>query len=162
MLIPAILALTLTGCLGYRLGSTLPPNIRSVYMPTIVNETTEPLLEIETTRALKRELRKDGTLRLAQAEDADSALRVQLVRYSLQPLRYERGRARTVSEYRLSMRAEISFERLDTGEILVERTVKGESTFTTTGDLTSSKQASLPAAARDLAHNIVEVVVEYW
>jgi len=161
-LIPVFVLLSLSGCLGYRLGSTLPPGIRTVDVPTFINDTAEPLLEIETTRAVMREFRKDGTLRVTRGENADSVLHVRLVRYALQPLRYERDRARTVSEYRLSMRAKITFERADTGEILVKRTVKGESTFATAGDLTSSKQAALPAASRDLAHNIVECVVEYW
>ena len=38
----------LGGCLGYRLGTTLPPGIRSLHVPTFVNLTGEPGLESET------------------------------------------------------------------------------------------------------------------
>lgn len=150
------------GCLGYRLGSTLPEDLRTVHVPACVNETSEPLLEIETTHALMNELRRDGALRVTGASEADAVLAVRLVQYRLEPLRYERGSRRTASEYRLALRARLEFTRAATGEVLVERTVKGESTFTASGDLASEKRAALPAAAKDLARNIVESVVEYW
>ena len=150
------------GCLGYRLGSTLPPGIRTVHVPTFVNETSEPLLESETTRAVLSELRKDGTLRVVREGDADSALTVRLVRYELQPLRYERESARTVTEYRIQLRARILFEDTATGKVMVNKVVKGETTFTLSGDIASEKEAALPAAARDLARNIVENLVEFW
>ena len=55
------------GCvgLGYRLGSSLPPDIRSVYVPVFVNRTGEPRVETEATRAAKQEFQRDGTLHLA-------------------------------------------------------------------------------------------------
>ena len=41
-LIPALMLAA--GCANYRLGSTLPPDVRTVYMPTCLNQTDEPLL----------------------------------------------------------------------------------------------------------------------
>ena len=57
------LAVALTGCAGYRLGTMLPPDIQSVAVPTFINRTSEPLLESETTRAAIREFQQDGSLR---------------------------------------------------------------------------------------------------
>lgn len=163
MLLPfALAALLAAGCLGYRLGTTLPPDIRTVYVPACVNETAEPLLEMETTHALLSALRRDGALRVTGATAADAILGVRLVQFRLDPLRYERGSRRTVSEYRLELRARIELTRAATGETLLERTVKGETAFALAADLASDKRAALPAAARDLARNIVESVVEYW
>ena len=59
--IGAALTLLLTGCTGYRLGSMLPPEIKTVYVPTFANQTTEPLLEMEATDAVIVEFQQDGS-----------------------------------------------------------------------------------------------------
>jgi len=150
------------GCVGYRFGSTLPPGINSVHVPTFHNRTNEPLLETQTTGATKQELQKEGSLRVTGKSNADAVLEVTLTRFILEPLRYERDRAKTTDEYRMRIRAELIFKRLRDGHVLSKRTVEGEATFDPAGSLTSAKRAALPVAARDLAHDIVESVVEYW
>lgn len=157
-----VLVIGLSGCVGYRLGTSLPPGINSVHVPTFVNHCGEPLVETETTKAAIQEFQKDGTLRVADADKADAILEVTLVDYKLEPLRYEKDEAKTTKEYRLKITADIVFKRILTDEILVEKQVEGESTFEPAGDLTSSKRSALPEAAGDLAHDIVESVVEYW
>lgn len=154
--------LTLSGCVGYRLGSTLPPGIDSVYVPTFINETGEPMVEVEATRAAIQAFQKDGTLRVLDREMADAILNVTVVDYELKPLRYQRDKNKTTQEYRLTLTAEVSFERTEDGEVIISRRVKGEADFEPGSDLSSAKRAALPQAARDLAHDIVECVVEYW
>ena len=156
------LAFGLGGCFGYRVGSSLPSNIRTVHIPPFINRSSEPQIEIETTRAAVQEFQKDGTLRIADAETADGILTVQLTQHTLEPLRYEKDHARTTSEYRLRISAHIIFRRRGVKEPMVDRYVAGETTFVPTGDLTSAKTSALPAAASDLAHQIVKNVVEYW
>jgi len=150
------------GCAGYRLGSTLPPGVKSINVPTFVNKTREPQVETEATNAALREFQKDGSLVLTTAEKADAILNVTLVKYSLVPLRYQKDRAKTTREYRLKLAADIVCTRASTGEVLVKKRVEGESTFEPLGDISLSKRDALPEAARDLAHDIVESVVEYW
>lgn len=154
--------LCISGCMGYRLGSTLPPGIKSVHVPTFINMCGEPQVETETTMAVIREFQKDGTLRIKGAGQADAILKVTLVGYKLEPLLYEPDQAKTTKEYRLKITADIIFSRTQTKEILVKKRVEGESTFMIAGDISSSKRSALPGAARDLAHDIVESVVEYW
>ena len=150
------------GCVGYRLGSTLPPGVASVYVPTAVNGTDEPQLETAVTRAVIREFQRDGTLKIAAAGEADSQLDITLVRFDLEPVRYERDQVRTTREYRMRITADIVFTRPDSGETLLNRRVQGDTTFDFFGDLASSKVQALPQAADDLAHDIVETMVEYW
>ena len=157
------LVLALSGCAGYQLGSTLPPGIESVYVPTFVNNTKEPQIETDTTRAAIQEFQRDGTLRVVGRDRADTMIEVALTGFSLEPLRYSRNRALRTEEYRLRITAEIVFTRLGAEEtVMLRKTVEGENTFEFTGDLSSSKRAALPRAAEDLAHDIVESVVEYW
>lgn len=150
------------GCAGYQLGNTLPPGIKSVYIPTFLNRTNEPEIEVRTTSLAIQEFRRDGSIRVVDAEHADARLEVTLLSYELYPLRYERNDARAADEYRLIITAKAVFRMADTGKVLSENIVQGESTFVLSGDLSSAKLVALPNAARDLAHDIVESVVEYW
>ncbi|MDP6524395.1 MAG: LptE family protein [Kiritimatiellia bacterium] len=155
------LAATLTGCAGYRLGSTLPKNLRSISVATFVNEAGEPLLETETTSAAIREFQKDGTLQVV-GDSADLILKVTLSDYSLQPIRYDRDREKRTNEYRMIIRAKIECRVAKSGEILVSKNVAGDTTFSLVGSLSVAKRDALPATAADLAHDIVESIVEVW
>lgn len=159
----ALLALSLgaAGC-AYRLGSTLPPGLSSVHVPTVVNRTDEPQVERDVTRSLVQEFQRDGTLRIAEAGAADSRIDVTVSGFKLLPLRYERDAAKTAREYRLLLEADFVLRRTRDDTVLMQRRVQGEATFTFAGDMATSKRSALPEATRDLAHDIVEAVVEFW
>jgi hypothetical protein len=154
----------LPGCMGYQLGSMLPPDVRTVYVPTFINQTDEPLIETETTRAAMQEIQKDGSLKLARApENADAILKVTLLEYNLNALSFDATKKTTANEYRLTMFASVVMTRRSSGQVIAEnQKVKGEITFPISGDFSSSKQRALPLASQDLAHNLVEAIVEAW
>lgn len=150
------------GCAGYRLGSALPPGIETIHVPAFVNQTGEPQLESVTTSLTIQEFQRDGALKVTDPERADVTLAVTLVSFELEPLRFEKDNTRRTREYRLIIGADIVLKQSGAEGTLLERHVKGDTTFILTGDITSAKRDALPDAARDLAHDIVESVVEYW
>ena len=158
----AVLLLALAGGCGYRLGSSLPRDIRTVCIPAFVNESGEPLLETVATREALQALQNDGTLRVTDAASADTLVRVTLVRSTLEAIRYDKTDTKAAAEYRLKLLASVTFRRVRNDELLSETLVEGETTFEPLPDLPSAKAAALPAAARDLAHKIVESVIEFW
>jgi hypothetical protein len=152
-----------TGCTSYHLGSALPPNLKTIYVPTFANETGHPQLEFDTTSATLREFQKDGTLKVTSQDQADAILETKLVRYELVPLRYRSDQRTTANEYRLILTADVVLLDGRTRKVLMQTSgVIGESTFLATSDLQAQERNALPTAARDLAHHIVETVVEYW
>jgi outer membrane lipopolysaccharide assembly protein LptE/RlpB len=159
-----ILVLGLTGCAGYRLGSMLPADIKTVYVPTFVNRTTEPMIEIDCTAAAIRQLQQDGSLKVVgQVDQADAILDVTLRKFELEPLAYSETEKTTANEYRMRLTASVVLRRTMPDQIVVDAPgVQGESTFFVTGDFTTSKQQGLPPAANDLGHSIVEQIVEAW
>lgn len=157
-----ILCASLTGCAGYRLGNTLPANIKTVYVPTFINQTGEPMVETEATKAAIQELQMEGSLEIAGQDVADTILEVTLVKITFQPLGFEKDSRKTAKEYRLYLYADVIFKKAKTNEILSKKKVVGESTFFPTGDLAAAKRLTLPKTSKDLAHRIVEAVVEYW
>ena len=159
-----MLAVLLTGCGTYRLGSMLPADIRTVYVPTFINNTTEPLIESEATQAAIQELQKDGSLRVVSTpEEADTLLVVTLINYELTPLKYETDLNTTADQYRLTLTAQVVLTRRTTNKVVAESPgVQGEADFPINGDFTTSKATGLPTAAQDLAHNIIGAIVETW
>jgi len=158
----ALVLLILPGCVGYRLGSTLPPDVKAIYVHLFINKCNEPLLEIDTTNATIAEFQKDGTLRIVPKGEADVLLETTLNGMTLTPLRYSQTDKVKPNEYRLTLQVSFVLKRAKTREIMNEASVVGESTFVFVGNLNSSKRAAIPAASEDLAKRIVEKVVETW
>ncbi|MFN2350712.1 MAG: LPS assembly lipoprotein LptE [Kiritimatiellia bacterium] len=157
-----LLLLTGCGCVGYRLGSTLPSDIRSIFIPIFANLSGEPLVEFDLTNTTIEEFQRDGTLQIARMDEADIVLRCTLTRISLDPLRYDRGDRSTPNEYRLRLDVNYTLQRRSTRERVSEGTVSGETTFVFAGNLTLAKKNAIPRAAEDLAKNLVQAVVEVW
>ena len=69
---------TTTGCTPLVRERTLPPSIRNVYIPMILNRTSEPAIEEDLTVALQEEFLADGRLNVTSEKNADAILRVTL------------------------------------------------------------------------------------
>ena len=161
----AVVAFGLSGCAGYRLGSMLPPDIKTVYIPTFVNKTKEPQLEVETTAAVREEIQKDGSLQLANENEADSILDVTLINFTLDPVSYrkESSNLTAARQYRMTITVSYTLRRRSDDSIASESpALSGDYVFELIGDLSSSKLRGLPNASADLAHKIVERLVETW
>lgn len=159
----ALLLLLAAGCAGYRLGSMLPADIRTVYMPTCVNQTTEPLIEQEVTQAILAQLQMDGSLRVAPEGTADTLLEVTLTKFWLDPVAYARGASSTANQYRMSIRAAFVLRRRSDRSVVAESPgVIGWHDFDFTGDMTSSKAVALGPAAEDLGRRILNRIVQTW
>lgn len=157
-----IIGLLLTSCSSYRLGSTLPPNLKTIAVPVFDNQANYPQLEIESTTATIQEFQRDGTLKVVERQNADLILEVKLVRYGLMPLRYAHASSVSATEYRVLIQAEIKLTQRNGNVMFDQMKVRGESTFQFAGDIATAQRQALPQTARDLAHRIVEQVVEVW
>ena len=154
--------LALGGCV-YQLGSSLPRDLKTAYVPTFVNKCGEPQAETRATSAAIAEFQKDGTLRVVKsAAQADLVVDVTLIKCKLDPVSFERNDPGTTKEYRLVLGAEVVVTKTKDKQLLTKKTVEGEATFAAGSDLSTSKRSALSPAATDLAHKIIESVVEAW
>ncbi len=153
-----------SGCAGYRVGTMLPPDIRTVFVPTVENRTDEPLIEAEVTRAIISQIQLDGSLRISNdPAQADAVLNVTLRDYRLVPVSYQKRQQAQPTEYRIILTAAFAMTENRTGKVLAQSSrAEGDSTAPLSGDMSSAKRAGLPDAARRLAHDIVEKMVETW
>ncbi len=156
-------ALWLFSCGPYRLGTTLPGHLRTVYVPTFENETYEPGIEMDITDAVITRFRRDGNLRPVAEDEADTVVSGKIIGWDRRVLGYTGRDESDVEEYRLYVNAVINFRERSTGEDLIRgQKVQGYTDFYLEGDLPSAEEAARPRAYQDLARNIVDVVVSIW
>ncbi|NIT66870.1 MAG: hypothetical protein GWM93_09360, partial [Gemmatimonadetes bacterium] len=77
-------------CSGYRLGPAKPQllsHIKTLAIPTFVNETLEPRLAVPMTNATIKAFMSDGTYKIAQRDSADAVLVVEIKETSRSPFR---------------------------------------------------------------------------
>jgi len=155
-------SLVITGCAGYRLGSSLPAHLKTVFVPAFLNQTAEPMLETTATAHTLEALQNDGSLAISNQDGADTLLKVTLLELTLEPVRYETGSRKTAEEYRMQIHAQYEFVEQRTGETLLKGKVFGETTFEPGDDIATAKRAATPEASRNLARQIVKSVVTFW
>ncbi|MFH1037899.1 MAG: LptE family protein [PVC group bacterium] len=158
-----VVILAPAGCGPYRLGTTLPPHLQTVYVPTFENTTFEPGIEVDVTDAVITRFRQDGNLRPVSRDQADTVLEGEITGWNRRVLDYTGEEENEVEEYRLYVTAVITFRELATGETLVSnQRVRGYTDFYLEGDLPTAEEDARPRAFKDLARRIVDQVVSIW
>ncbi len=168
----AAAALLLSGCASeYQLGTTLPEDCRDVYIPAILNESGEPRAAVELRRALEKEIRREGTLRIVNDEaSATVRLDVKVKEYKQEATAYNRTSTQSPTEYRMALVANVAFVKLpraaagETAErpIYGPKNVRGTETFSGGSDAVANKMSCLPKTAKNLAETIVDGCVGAW
>jgi len=150
----------LIGCAGYRMGTLLPEQYKTISVPMFKNATNQPNIESLATNAVIEQLNVDRTLRVV-GRDSDLLLESTIARYVRTPIRYAGGTR--PQEYRLIITVSATLRDVREGEDLwANRAISGNFEFPAGGDLHSSERAALPMVMEDLAHDIVEAIVEGW
>jgi len=173
-LFAACASAALPGC-GYKTGSLLPPEIKTIYIDNFKNavdidkEVTEemrytlyrPGLENEVTNVIADRFIFDGNLRLADKDKADLILSGELVEYRQEALRYDSDD--NVEEYRVKVVVDVRIKDTSKDELTWEESgFIGESTYMTTGRFVVSEDTAREDALQDLARRIVERTIEGW
>lgn len=159
-----ILALTgISGCGSYRLGTTLPANMKTVFIPTFKNSTYQTGIEIDITNEVIQRFRIDGNLQPVSRQEADTMLLGEITGWDRQVLSYRGDTEEVVEEYRLYVHARITFKDIRNGKTLIsQQPVQGKTDFFIDGTLADSEERARPDAYEDLATQIVDAVVSFW
>jgi len=165
------LALSLgNGCLGYRLGSMADPQLKTIAVARVDNDTDEPRVSAYAASRLRSRLVTDGALRLVESSDADCILKARVRSYAVSSV----GSAKLpsadpgqqlymTSVWRVTVTVEYSLvaPRGDK-PLIAPRTVNGAAEYTDLIDLDVVRQDGLRQALYDAAGKIVRDVTEKW
>ncbi len=160
--IAALLALAVCGCAGYRLGPSngVLAGDKTVAIRPFVNQTMQPRLGDALTGALRRNLQRDGTYRLATHGPADIILSGVITRYNRHELSLLPNDVLTAQDYRVNATVLVTAREASTGKVIFERSVNGYTLVRVGSDLTSAERQALPLLAEELAQNVTALLVD--
>ncbi len=158
--------LQLCAC-GYTLvgtgASALPPNVKTVYVPTFVNDTTTVGVEQTLTNAVLRELSARGRLKPAtDRTQADALLTGRLTSLAVSPVRFDdQGVA---VEYQVTVTAHLTLvEKATEKPLFTEPAFVFRQPYTVPGSSKSyydREREAIEALARPFAQSLVTTILE--
>ena len=152
--------LALGGCYGFA-GGGLPPSIKTVAVLPFDNQTPEPTLTQEISRAVREAVERRLGLRQSAETQADAVVRGSITRYEPDlPVAYTGGDSSRVTVTRREVQITVSVEILDQkqGKALWQR-----NGLVVRGDYDSGQEAEgRRKALDDLVVNIVDGAQSQW
>src|SRR5260370_8754248 len=103
----ALPCLILSGSFGYHSGPAKPYYLRDVHtiaIPTFVNKTLLPRMEVLVTDTVIKQFQQDGTFRIGSGGSADATLKGEIIRISKSPARSVTGNILSTTAFNLSIR----------------------------------------------------------
>jgi hypothetical protein len=162
-----VLLVSLASC-GYGLthsGGIVPEGAKNIAIPTFINDTNEPYVDVEVTKAAANEFVHDGRLNVVGPESADLILRGKVAKFEMIPQSYDVNSY--VQQYYISIVVDISIEDVKTHKIILQEkglnSVFVASYAVSIGDITSTKiakQAAIIQASQDVASTLRSRVLE--
>ena len=154
----------LCGC-GYRIGSLMHPQIESIAIAPVVNETVAYNLAPQVRSLLCETFQQDGSLQLRRESNADCILyaRVTSIKFSSVSWSSTYDDENFVpTEWSVSVT--IEFTVVIPGDLkpLVRGTATGSANFMTGADMEAGRANGIRLAAFAAAKNIVHQVTEGW
>ena len=148
------------------MGSMAHPQLKTIAISTIRNDTREPLLtELARTQIAAR-FQSDNSLKLVSKEEADCILYVRIVSAVNSMSRYNPGYEEDVyrpAEFHMNLTAEMEVLIPGRSEPLIsKRTVSGGANYQYNVDPQVGKYYGLRQACFDLGGDIVEYTTEAW
>ncbi len=164
VLIGFVLFIGLSAC-GYGLqgrNTSLPPEIQTITIPTMVNQTLEAGIESVFTEAVIREFNLDRRLKVVREKHADSILTGSIQDFSISSISYDT--AGLALEYRAQVTVGLILRRVDTREILWEApALREHDEYRASSDVLTNegrKEEAIEEIARQLAETIHDLIVE--
>ena len=154
-----IAALALAGCANYRWTSPVPADMQTVTVPTFRNESNVLELGAVATRQVLREFQREGTFKIASADDAAIEVQGVIKAATVGRIYFKREMAMRAYEQRLTVSAEVSFIDRRNGKVMVNnRKYTAETTYFSDADMATARRDASGRAAEDLARQIVDDV----
>jgi len=153
-----ILCLVLCGGCGYQLvgkGTHVPSGLNSIAIPTFVNQTFEPGIEVPFTQGFLREFIHDRRVKVLDRGEADSILEGVIKSFSIYSISYDQSGL--AMEYQTTVVIDLTLRKRN-GEILwTERDLSETRWFRTSFNILTSesnKAAAIQQIGRFVAERI--------
>jgi hypothetical protein len=136
--------------------------MQTVTVPTFRNESNVLELGAVATRQVLREFQREGTFKIASADDAAIEVQGVIKAATVGRIYFKREMAMRAYEQRLTVSADVSFVDRRNGKVMVNnRKYMAETTYFSDSDMATARRDASGRAAEDLARQIVDDVTSY-
>lgn len=158
----SILALTLAGCAGYKLGPTNGNSAgsRSVRIQPFTNRTHEPRVTEYVAISMRKLFQQDGTFRLETSGSPDIVISGEITRFLRTGLSYDPNDVLTPQEYTLILTARVLAVDVNSGKTILDQDVSGFTYIYVGNDQSSAERQAIPLLADSVARNTVSALVD--
>jgi len=146
-------------------GGVVPEDSRTIAILAFVNDTNEPYVDVEVTKAVVDEFLADGRLKVVSSEAADLVLKGSVTKFDMTPSSYTTDNY--VQSYTVGIGVNVTVEDVKTHKIIWQEKGLGSvfvsSYQVTLGDITSTKiakEAALKTGSRDVASTLRSRLLE--
>lgn len=160
-----LLALLLSGCMGYTVGPAVPNHLRQIHaiaVPTFGNTTLTPRIEALVTGTVIKQFQQDGTYRITSEDQADAILKAEIVSVGRSPARSVRGNVLSTTEFYLAMTVSYKLLGRDGKPLGTAGAVSGGTSFFVGSDVATDERQAMPLAAEELSRHLVSQLSEGW
>lgn len=164
LLLP-VLALVLTSCAGYQIGTSKPAHlqaIRAIAVPTFSNDTLEPRLSVLMTNAVIKQLQTDGSYQIASEGSADAVLEAKITDIDRAQFRAVRTNVLRTSELRVDLRVDYKLKEAGTNKVLHSGRVFGGSYIVLDPNFQLSEHQAMEEASQRIAMTLVSEIADGW
>ena len=165
-LLAAALTVLLSGGCGYRVGSLMHPQIESIAIAPVTNETVAYNVGPQVRSLLCETFQQDGSLQLKREGNADCILYARVISISFSQSTWSSNyddENYIPTQWNVSVNIEYSV--VIPGELtplISSRTASGSTTFMTGADMETGRMNGIRQAAFQAAKEIVHQVTEAW
>ena len=164
-LLPLLLLLTLFSGCGYRVGYLGHPQLKSVAVAPVVNDTLAHNVASQMRSLLSECFQTDGTMKLESVKKADCIVYVRVTAISFSEISWSSTKNNTnfPNQWRVQLSAEFSIVLPGRAEPLLKNVeVSGYAEFMSGPDIEISRNYAIKQACFVAAKSIVSKVTEAW
>lgn len=160
-----VFALLASSC-GYHMGSMMHPQIQSIAIADIRNDTREPLLTELLRGQLAEAIQRDGSLKLESKENADCVMYMRVINVKNWTIRDGSNDGQETyrpEEFRITVTAEFKVVIPGRSEDLIRlRTIQGAVNYQYNADPQIARYYGLKQACFNLANMAAQYTTEAW
>lgn len=155
----------ISGC-GYHVGSIMHPQIKSIAIAPIKNETIEPLAAAQMRQALSEQFQLDSSVKVKDMETADCILYGRIVEVettSTSDISTDNDFTFRAAEWGVTVEMEYTVVIPGRQKPLVDtRSITGSASYQHLSDHETTRRRGIYQACREAAEKVVEDITEGW
>lgn len=161
----ALFCFFISGC-GYHLvgtGNTLPPHLKTIFIPVFENTSTQPEIHRELTSIVLQSFISDGRLKIVKKEEADLVMDATLNYYNIRNASF--NSQDLVSDIIIEIAVDIKVTDQVKNKIFMEDSLKTQWDYKSTSDIAETETARLEAldlAYNDLGNRLVSLIIDQF